>query len=568
MKKVLCLFFIIYASIFGQTKNKDIVVLAQNDFDVLKIAENKYNFWWHRNKNIWFPGSDTIPYLVNDSQYKGLLNYGLKYQAKDRKNFVFSEDLIMYKINVRIETFNFYPKDSIAEIIGNITGGWPNNKRNHKNDVNIFIGNLKDTLKIKYLDFLFDPKKIKISYKGKEIFKNIPLDTFPAKYLHSYKHLKTNHGSTRRFNLKFKVGKNTFLVFSASSCYSEIYNLGSLNFHKIINGENIKSFKKKKRFNSITIINDNIHKNKSFNIQAKREKPKYYVITERAENYILSRKYGLAKKEYNQLFKMEGYVFARDIHNAIRCAIKARDYDSAIAWCEKLVLKGIELDYFNDKIFNPIKNKKKWNLFKSKFETLHIEYEKGKNLQLIEGITKLVEEDQFLYSKDDLSPHHKAKKTQLIDKKFLKLIENEGFPTEEKIGVPFSQNTGFFNIPYLVLLMHSRKVQSPILNDVLRKNESYHDLYRSSLRSVNNAGKNCLHVYKGKLYNRKSCGSNMSAINKLKFKFNNKYNFLIDLGNFTVIPYEKNTEEEDERHLRENFHYVEELTSDWDFYKK
>lgn len=89
--------------------------------------------------------------------------------------------------------------------------------------------------------------------------------------------------------------------------------------------------------------------------ESQKEETAYYSFTETVENYILVKQYHKAKEQYHLLQQKYQSLFARDIHNATRCAILSRDFKNAFWWAKKLAYKGISLPYFNSKIFNVLK---------------------------------------------------------------------------------------------------------------------------------------------------------------------------------------------------------------------
>ncbi len=569
------LFFFFIASLIGQSGKKS---FNQEDFDQYKIDENVYNFWWYKNDNIWFPKGDTIPYLVDDREYKGLINYGLKFSLVERRNLNYVENFEMYKLKIEIEYCKVSLKDSVVNIKGIVKGGWSNNTiwgyKKRENNVDVFIGKNKDTTKFKYLNHLFKPEKITTTYKDEKINDHILLDTFPAKYIHSYAHFRTEPGTDRTFKIKSKIDNNSVLIFGLTNTYAEIYEIGKLVFSDKKNRRRKKLINKDDFSYPKVIIRNNIHRNENYNIHQKK-KSNYHKITEKAENYIVLRQYGKAKPEYDRFLDGSEYVFARDMHNAVRCAIKARDYNTAIVWCKKLVSKGVPLTYFEDKIFTTLKKKPVWMEFLTNYSSLYDQFKKGLNQNLITGIQKLVEEDQKYYiknSKGEINSLDLANKTEEIDQQFIKLIKKEGFPTEEKIGLRTDTDGHLiFESPsYFVLLVHSYQTKSnkqKEIKELFEGNKVFYDTYRSNLGVFKKSGMTCLQIYKGNLYNNKTCGANLGAIQKMKFKFNNEYNFIIDTGEFTIIPYEKNSEEEDEKFIRDNFNFVTKLTDDWFFYE-
>ncbi|OED39672.1 hypothetical protein AB832_03905 [Flavobacteriaceae bacterium (ex Bugula neritina AB1)] len=561
---------------FGQENLKINKAFSQKIFDNYRIDSNIYEFWWSRGSYNWFISGDTLPTFVDVRQYKGVLNYGVAFSSTNGQNFHFIENFSMYKLNVNITHCKLNKKDSIATIEGAITGGWSGrNWSGVQNNVDIFIGRRKDTATLVRAKQFIKSKDVAVFYKGKEIIdhKSIVLDTLPSFSIYDYTHYKTNHGNERTFKIKSKIDKNSLLIFGLGSCYTEIYDIG-----KMVYAKDIVTPKKRRKQKDLTpdvIIRNNVQESKKENFLTK-EKPVYYSITEKAENYILRKQYGKAKLVYDKLLENDQYVFARDMHNAVRCAIFARDYKTAITWSEKLVIKGVPIAYFNSKIFDRIKKQKSWSEFLKRFDALHKKYKEGLNDNLIQRLDELVHIDQtdyFKNSKGEIQLSELRKTTESIDKELIKLIQKEEFPTEEKIGVSLAKDSMSIGTTpkYFVLIVHSYQRNTKSFREInalmgqAAKNFEY-DAVRNNLEVFKTVGNTCLKVYKGNLYNSKTCTINELQVKKIAFKFNNEHRFIMDAGGYTIIPLEN--EDEDDKYVEENFDFVMKLTEDWLFYEK
>ncbi len=546
---------------------------SEKDIENYKVDHSVYNFWSlknnyrRRDNNV-----DTLPCFVDERSYKGIINYGFEFSSKDRKNFNFNEDFVMHKLDVSIDHFNFNLKDSIVSIDGIITGGRNGKEwKEIKNNVTVFIGKRKDTLKTLYFNYLFNEKEVNITYKNEKVINHIPVDTFPAFYIEDYVFYETNHGNSRYFKIESKIDKNSILAFGLTHSFAEIFNIGEMVF----SNASLRTKKTNTNQNNqpVVIIRNNMQVYKQSKLPV--GKPKYYRDTEQAEKYILSRQYGKAKQIYDELLQNEKYVFARDIHNAVRCAIIARDYKIAIKWSEKLALKGIPKSYFNSKIFLRLKNNKNWHGFLNGFDSLNNIYQAGLNHNLIKKLDELIDIDQTDYVKNSKGEIERSKlkeTTRYVDEELIKLINSEGFPTEEKIGISISKNGLSINSApkYFVLFAHSYQMKNENNTEIIRirkeaSNRFEYDAERDKLNIFKSLGNTCLKIYKGNLYNNKTCNRNELQIKKVAFSFNNEYGFIIDAGDYTVIPIEN--EMEDDNYVFENYEFVMKLTDDWFFYE-
>ncbi|WP_445711055.1 hypothetical protein [Flavobacterium sp.] len=550
--------------------------LIQKEFDKLKIDEDVYSFWWNKNNDgRFYSVNDTIPYLVNDKGYKGLLNYGLEFTSKNNKNFTFTESFFIHKLNINIDRYNFNEKDSILTIEGVVGGGWNNSDyKGIDNTVNIFIGEKKDTTNTLYSEYISN-SVFKVEQNNVELFNHVALDTFPSCKIYNYTCFKTEmKEGKKKFKISAKINKNSILVFGLTSCFVEIFEVGKMffdnNSNNIINQTDFK-----KEYPISILINNEYVYNKVQN--SNNEKQKYYKIVEKAEDYILTRQYAKAKQEYELLLNENHYFFAKDLHNAVRCALISRDYESSIIWCEKLVLKGVELSYFNSTPFNKFKKSVFWKDFLDKYSYLNEKYKSGLNHELIKKIDELVSIDQrdhIKNTKGEIKRDKLKETTEYVSNEFLKLIEKEGFPTEEKIGIQMASNYVMSSsTKFFVLIIHSYQVKGESLQKIKDVRQSAisaleYDL-RDNIDIFKKGGNTCLQIYKGNLYSSKTCSAvNELQIRKVKYTFNNEHNFLIDKGAFIVIPYEKENEKEMEIYIEERFDFITKLTDDWFFYEK
>lgn len=585
-------FFILYQTIVPA--QNQLVDFSQNVFDAYNIDSKVYNFWfyqndWHKIRS--FKHLDTTPYFVDERTYRGILNYGIQYYRLDKLNIHSNENYRMYELNISINKLTFYPKDSTVNIQGSVTGGWSkrdciyylNDKLGwvEDNNVNVYIGKRNYTRsKLYYVpDLMINyPEKYKITYKGSDIKNKVVLDTFPSFYLSDYAHYKTNKGNDRTFNLTTKINPSTIIAFGLTNCYSKIYEIGKLAFDSEVTRNlrfkenNKKSWKTEPNENNPEyIIRNNVQELYRDTI-TEPEKTAYFKVIETAESFIVNNQYGKAKDEYVKLLKNGNYIFARDLHNALRTAILSRDYQTALLYSEKLVLKGIPLSYFDAEIFSKLKNTVYWKGFLMRYKELNHQYKKSTNQNLIAKLAELVAIDQKDYEKHargELESANLFDTTVRVNDMLLELIRQEGFPTEEKIGVKM-QNDSMpkFRAEYEVLIAHSHQADIPRLDElknIIDENtvKGLYDSTRSNLTEFMNMG-TCLMLYKGDLYHDKSCGAvNKKQLGLIDFSFNNKHGFIIDEGEFAILGYNKAHELEDKKFLEEGFNFVKKITDDW-----
>jgi hypothetical protein len=572
------LFIIVFINILivfssqAQTKSKT-VSFNEKKINKNKVFENTYHLWW--SKYNWGPlVKDTIPYFVDDRNYKGVINYGVEYHSKDYRPFSFFENATMFFITVEIEKCKYNPKDSIISIEGFVSGGWGDQGKNGinepKNYIEVFVGEKTDTITNCYYNFSMNKDKIETKLKYKNIDKGHILDSFPSFYFKKSSYFRTESKGRRPFKIEAKVDKNTIIAFGASSCYTEIFDIGSMIYSPRRNSKN--KIKKKDIKKSIDIIFNNIH---LANQEKEKLKPKeinYYTYTETAENHIIRRQFAEAKEVYLNLNKAYKILFARDIHNAMRCAILSRDYENAYYWAEKLAKKGVDIKYFHSKIFNNLTKKKEWQNFSTKYDSISKESQKSQNINLKLQIEQLLEQDQSNYGlANRKDPKILYETTEKVTNKLIELLKKEGFPSEEKIGVYIKNDTTLILSPdYNVIIRHAIQQNPKNLATLIEILDKSHDtLEYDKKRNSNHRGfiNSCLQIYKGNLYNNKSCGRNEMMIRKIKFMYNNPNNFIVDYGDFIKSEYNRENAEGLELYYKEDFDFIIKLTDNWEVYE-
>lgn len=569
---ILFLFFTSLPFLHGQTQSK-IKEYKQNHFDKNKILEDVYEL---RNyKNRWTPiDKDTISYFVDTRNYKGIVNYGVEFKSKNYRPFYFTEDVAMCYLNVEFEKCTFNPNDSIIEIQGYVSGGWGNKKGRYKkieNTIDVFIGTKRDTINYHYFKNIADTSAIETTFNNQIVKDYVVLDSFPSFYFKKYSHYLTNSQEKRPFKIKRKINKNSILALGARACYSEIFDIGSMVF--MPNKNHAKKNKKEERTGSKRIILKNKRIDDLDNEKVADNEIPYYSYTEKAEDFILRGQYAKAKEVYLLLNKEYPILFARDIHNAVRCGVLSRDYKNAFYWGEKLAPKGVPIKYFNASVFNVLKRNPGWKNFTVHYDSIYKEGLEKFNKNLKTQIETLTEEDQADYGlANRKEPKVLYETTVRVTNKLIELLKKDGYPSEEKTGVYTMNDTVLHHSPdYNVLITHARQHKIEKLNDLdnllakFGKNIEY-DYIRNRLKSgINNS---CFHIYKGNLYSSKFCGKNDLMVRKMKFIFNNPHNFILHNNEYDVIPYEKKIEKETDEYYKENYNFVMKLTDDWFFYEK
>lgn len=185
----------------------------------------------------------------------------------------------------------------------------------------------------------------------------------------------------------------------------------------------------------------------------------YYELIDFAEIDILNGNYKNSEVLYERVFDEHSYMFAIDLNNAIRCSAILNNWENVSFYAEKLMLKGVGLNYFEDNIFNGFKDTEYWNELCFKYHKINSLFKENFNQELLDGINKLVYQDQFEYCQIPTKKNYDELKSNLtpkVDNNLLDLFNLYGFPTEEKIGMNSINNKEISYIPiYRVLYIHS-----------------------------------------------------------------------------------------------------------------
>ena len=238
------------------------------------------------------------------------------------------------------------------------------------------------------------------------------------------------------------------------------------------------------------IIQKNVQMNNPDNPITKPD-PLYYQITEKAEGYILNKQFAKAKEQYSLLDKEYPLLFARDMNNAVRCAILSRDFGTTFFWCEKLAAKGVGLKYFNASIFTKLKHAPGWNDFEKRFPDLEQQNIQKIDSGYINKITALTNEDQADYGLENRkTPEVIYATTERVTEKLISLFKSEGLPTEEKVGLTIKNDTLIIISPDQDILIRHAIQQEPFSLPELQKiieadqEKLTFDFKRSSINTI------------------------------------------------------------------------------------
>lgn len=184
-----------------------------------------------------------------------------------------------------------------------------------------------------------------------------------------------------------------------------------------------------------------------------------------AENLITEENYPEAVKAYSKAYEVNNCMFAIDIENALIANIQIKDWGKSIFFAEKLMLKGVDISFFNSQRFKTLRETKEWKKFLKKHKKIRSEFQAGFNQALVDSLVVLMEYDQSEYSqlKSGKTMDNMIEVTDNINARLTKLVNKYGYPSEEKIGVNIYNDTilsPFSALDFDVLFRHSDAVSS------------------------------------------------------------------------------------------------------------
>lgn len=185
----------------------------------------------------------------------------------------------------------------------------------------------------------------------------------------------------------------------------------------------------------------------------------YYRTINRAELKIIDSLFNDAMNVYDSAFSMVAKPFGKDYHNAALCAMLGNNDDKAFVYLDKLMKKGVDMDYFNKDIFNSLRNSPKWTEFTKMYQAKHEEIMKSFDLDLRQELETMQKKDQASdWLRMSNIQQNKDSFAILVFKnleRINEIINTKGFPDENKIGVTLLPHGN----PVWIPLMHYIQAQ-------------------------------------------------------------------------------------------------------------
>lgn len=272
-----------------------------------------------------------------------------------------------------------------------------------------------------------------IRYRHREISAPVVLDTFPSKKIRHHYRTVSAGGEDRMFYLQTKIRKGDVLAFGQFSTFAEVFDIGNLVYDR----QKTKSgnFPDAKIPEPIPIMLRNVQV--KYDTIPKPVSSRYFSLTDKAQQAILKNQFAKAATIYDSLNTEFRYIFARDMHNALRANALSRRYSPAIKWAEKLVEKGMKPEYFTPRIFDKLRNTTEWKRFLKRYPE-HFEKSKAAfDINYAKRLEAIVDFDQSEYirnSKGESSPEKLAETTQEANRRFIEFVEKTVFLPRKKWG--------------------------------------------------------------------------------------------------------------------------------------
>jgi len=205
------------------------------------------------------------------------------------------------------------------------------------------------------------------------------------------------------------------------------------------------------------------------NVSRNVDYKEYQQIIEMAELSILNEDYYSAINSYHESQKYLNIFLGVDCYNALISSIKIRNWREVNFWAQKLVQKGVNLNFFSQEIFDEFRLSDTWDEFEKEYTKSLKKFQMTFKPNLKTMLEEMIDADQQLYCQIPTDTDiHTIKNSSDLEIKFFKLLENRELFSEEEIGLNVlnDQQISFSPI-YYVLLRHSFQNGNPLVNKYL-----------------------------------------------------------------------------------------------------
>jgi hypothetical protein len=181
----------------------------------------------------------------------------------------------------------------------------------------------------------------------------------------------------------------------------------------------------------------------------------YHPSINKAELSIVDGDYKKALSLYELAFKKVPTSFAKDFFNATICAIKIKQYKSAFKYCDSLMAKGVNKNFFSENnSLHPLRETKKWRKYIEQFDNKYVRFNSIKDTSLKNLFSKMEQQDQEFRKKPGsyVAYRDTIEKIDSLNIAILKsVIANNGFPNENMVPV---KDPTFTTLPANIVFHH------------------------------------------------------------------------------------------------------------------
>lgn len=279
----------------------------------------------------------------------------------------------------------------------------------------------------------------------------------------------------------------------------------------------------------------------------------YYTLIDKAENYIIENDYVKANDVYNDTYLTNGDMYGIDLYNALLCNLYLKKWNNCEIWSVRLINKGVKIDFFKSNRFTEFRKTSAWLNVEKKY----LKTKPTLNKSLIEQLDSLLAEDQKEYClipSGDISYDDAKKTTETIDSKLLKLMTQNGYPSENLIGLNTINDTIIGIIPkYSALLRHSYQANNDSIMHFINKSIEQGEMDKRVAKALFDDSYYFV-VYKDNLYKKKAINPNENLAEEKKLIFKSKNKGFIFFSKYVV--YDSETSDIDMNEFLKEYSFI------------
>ncbi len=207
----------------------------------------------------------------------------------------------------------------------------------------------------------------------------------------------------------------------------------------------------------------------------------YYEGINKAELYITRQDYKDALRWYDSAFARQPTGLGQDLYNAALCALETGNEVKALELCRGLAAKGVRPDFFERKAcFARLRKSKTWPDFIKAVKHLNEDF-RNRNKDMLAFMDYLAARADDMhaaviaYNNNDSIRNEAAWRYDSLSQVLLGHLQEQGYPSEEQIGVWITGDTVLRGGPRFLPIMTNRP---PLVN--LRFNPAFRQLFQET----------------------------------------------------------------------------------------